>query len=280
LDSDYIVAMSKTESSHSDLKDPAYWNRAIAVYEEMAAPFTSYFAQAALTSQVLDASTKVLDVGCGTGALAVAAAERGARVTAIDFSPAMVEHVRSLHNPAIEAHQMDGQAMTLPSASHDVVASIFGVMLFPDWEAGLAEMFRVTRPGGHGVVASWVQPDGAAINLLMGEVIRELLPGHPLPPSPAGMLAMATPAGMSDALCVAGFAGIETRHITHDFGLKLRVLDDVERYFGILPMWNSLSVSQRAVVAAELRRRGERDGVEGVLPIASTALIGVGRRPG
>jgi SAM-dependent methyltransferase len=49
---------------------------------------------------------------------------------------------------------MDGQALDLPDAAFDAVFSIFGVIMFPDWRKGLAEMARVTRPGG----TAWSRP--------------------------------------------------------------------------------------------------------------------------
>ena len=62
---------------------------------------------------------------------------------------------------------MDGQALDLPDAAFDATVSVFGVMLFPDWRAGLREMARVTRPGGSAAIAVWKSADGAALHLLL-----------------------------------------------------------------------------------------------------------------
>ena len=69
---------------------------------------------------------------------------------------------------------MDGQALDLPDAAFDAVVSVFGVMLFPDWRAGLREMARVTRSGGSAAIAVWKNADGAAVHLLLSQVIRRL----------------------------------------------------------------------------------------------------------
>jgi SAM-dependent methyltransferase len=265
-------------TASSDLNDPDYWNRAIAIYESMAAPFTQHFARSAWNMLDAAAGKRVLDVGCGTGAFAIVAADAGADVVAIDFAPAMVERVRQLQNPRIEARQMDGQALDLPSESFDAVASVFGVMLFPDWRAGLREMVRVTRRGGSGVVASWVHPDGAAINLLLGELRRKLFPNDALPSSPAGMLALASPEAMRTELAAAGYSDIRCQLVQHDFLLQLHVLDDADRYFGILPLWTSLQPSQRSQLLAGIRARVAQIGATDVLAIASTALIAMGRK--
>jgi ubiquinone/menaquinone biosynthesis C-methylase UbiE len=88
----------------------------------------------------------------GTGALALAAARTGAQVLATDFSPGMVACVAAAGLPNVEARVMDGQALDLPDARFDAAFSIFGVIMFPDWRKGLAEMRRVTKPGGYGAV--------------------------------------------------------------------------------------------------------------------------------
>src|SRR3546814_19274074 len=59
--------------------------------------------------------------------------------------------------------------------SFDAVFSIFGVIMFPDWRKGLAEMARVTRPGGQGVIVTW-REHGAATFLLLGQIRRKLFP--------------------------------------------------------------------------------------------------------
>ncbi|MFX7996903.1 class I SAM-dependent methyltransferase, partial [Acinetobacter baumannii] len=80
---------------------------------------------------------------------------------AVDFSPGMVARVAGAGSANVEARVMDGQALALPDGGFDAVVSIFGVIMFPDWRKGLAEMARVTRPGGWGIVATW-QDQGAA----------------------------------------------------------------------------------------------------------------------
>ena len=88
---------------------------------------------------------------------------------ATDFSPGMVACVAAAGLPNVETRVMDGQALDLPDASFDAAFSIFGVIMFPDWRKGLAEMRRVTRPGGYGVVApvGWGAPGSSSAGELM-----------------------------------------------------------------------------------------------------------------
>jgi SAM-dependent methyltransferase len=112
------------------------------------------------TATVLDAAAvtpgqRVLDVACGTGVLARAAAARvglGGAVTGLDANPEMLAVARRLDG-SIE--WIDGRAEALPQsdASFDAVVSQFGLMFFDDRAAALREMRRVLRPAGRLAVA-------------------------------------------------------------------------------------------------------------------------------
>src|SRR5262249_15535051 len=76
----------------------------------------------------------VLDVGCGTGVVAVTAARSGAKVSGLDLTPTLLERAR--HNACvactdIEFVEGDAEALPYPDASFDVVLSQFGHMFAP-----------------------------------------------------------------------------------------------------------------------------------------------------
>lgn len=100
----------------------------------------------------------LLDVAAGTGNLALAAAQRGARVTACDFTPNMIELGRRRTDAAgldIEWVEGDAEALAFPDASYDVLASVFGAMFAPRPELVARELFRVCRPGGVVAMANY-----------------------------------------------------------------------------------------------------------------------------
>ncbi|GII03840.1 class I SAM-dependent methyltransferase [Planobispora takensis] len=129
------------------------------------------------------AGHRVLDVGAGTGNAALAAAERGAAVTAADLTPELLEtgrrraEERGLTLRWVEA---DAQSLPFGDGEFDVVLSAVGAIFAPDHTAAAGELVRVCRSGGTVAMANWT-PGGAA-----GEFLRIL--GRYAPPPPPGSL--------------------------------------------------------------------------------------------
>lgn len=99
--------------------------------------------------------TRVLDVGCGDGALVRAVASQGAVVTGLDPDPAMLQAARTQTVAAsIEAAFVDGRAEQLPfpDASFDEVVTVTALCFIADTSLALREMVRVLRPGGRLVI--------------------------------------------------------------------------------------------------------------------------------
>ncbi len=129
---------------------------------------------------------RVLDVGCGTGVVAVTAAQRGAHVTGLDLTPQLLERAREngrIADVEIEWHEGDAESLPFTDATFDVMLSQFGHMFAPRPEAALAEMLRVLRPGGTIAFSTW-PPE-----LYVGRTFA--LIGRYLPPPPPGMVSPA-----------------------------------------------------------------------------------------
>ena len=107
----------------------------------------------------VQAGERVLDVGCGTGVVAITAARAGANVSALDLTPALLEHARENEQIAgtakIDWTEGDAEKLPYPDASFDVVLSQFGHMFAPRPDVALAEMRRVLKPGGRIAFATW-----------------------------------------------------------------------------------------------------------------------------
>jgi ubiquinone/menaquinone biosynthesis C-methylase UbiE len=164
------------------------WDDFVALYETVFEPFTQQFACAAVSTLSLAPGQSVLDVGAGGGGAALAMAERGLRVTAIDGSVRMVDRIATRareRGATIDARVMDGQALQFADASFDAALSVLGVILFPDAERGLAEMRRVTRPGGRVAVVTWTQPHDYELATELRAAIQAVWPEQPSAPLPA-----------------------------------------------------------------------------------------------
>lgn len=104
----------------------------------------------------------LLDVGCGSGQLALIAARAGARVTGCDIASNWVEKARvRAAAEGLDVRFDEGDAESLPYAEgrFDVVVSLIGAMFAPRPELVAAELSRVCRPGGVIAMANWT-PSG------------------------------------------------------------------------------------------------------------------------
>lgn len=104
------------------------------------------------------ADQRVLDVACGTGVGALTAARLGAKVSALDLSPVLIEHGRQhaeLAGVEIDFTEGDVEALPYADSSFDVVISQFGHMFAPRPNVTIAEMLRVLTPGGTLAFSTW-----------------------------------------------------------------------------------------------------------------------------
>lgn len=100
----------------------------------------------------------VLDVGCGTGVVAVTAARLGASVTGLDLTPELLERARenaATARVSIDFHEGDVEALPFGDDEFDVVLSQYGHMFAPRPNVAIAEMLRVLRPGGTIAFSTW-----------------------------------------------------------------------------------------------------------------------------
>lgn len=130
----------------------------------------------------LQRGSKVLDVACGTGNLAVIAAQHGCVVSGIDIAANLLEQARARATAAglsIQFEEADAEALPFPDDSFDLTVSMFGVMFTPQPAQATAELQRVTKPGGQIALANWT------LEGFIGKMFS-VFKAH-LPPPPAGV---------------------------------------------------------------------------------------------
>ena len=101
---------------------------------------------------------RVLDVGCGTGVVAITAARLGASVNGIDLTPELLTRARENSRIAsVDVEWQEGDAEQLPfgDTQFDVVLSQFAHMFAPRPEVATSEMLRVLKPGGTIAFSTW-----------------------------------------------------------------------------------------------------------------------------
>ena len=187
----------------------AGWERAAATYDQSFETATRTFIPDLLKAARIEPGQRVLDVACGHGLGAAAAAEQGGKVTGVDFSAAMLAEARTRH-PSLTFDQGDAQSLPYDNASFDVVISNFGVHHVPNPMAALSEARRVLRPGGRVAFTIWAAPsENLAWRLLFDAIARCGNPSASDAPRPGG--GFATAEHCRTALADAGFLNADTQ---------------------------------------------------------------------
>lgn len=173
---------------------------------------------------------RLLDVGCGSGTMAGAVADRGFGFVGIDASPRMLQAARAGAEGACVAVAVV-EALPFPDASFDVVLCMGVIGAVPDREAAIGEGQRVLRPGGSLLIsfpnrvspyALWkgyvYYPAGRAIGRVASRVT-----GRPAKLRRARGMALSTPASCAELLGRQGMSVAGVRY--YDFNLLLSPLD-------------------------------------------------------
>lgn len=125
---------------------------------------------------------RVLDVACGTGNLAMVAAQRGAKVSGLDIAPNSVAAAKARAAAAglnIEYQEGDAEQMPYGAAVFELVMSMYGVMFAAHPDLAAVELLRVCAPGGTIALANWT-PGG-----FIGQMLKTV--GAHVPPPPGSV---------------------------------------------------------------------------------------------
>jgi SAM-dependent methyltransferase len=257
-------------------------------HTRLAPGYDAFFSSvtALATPALLDAAgvgpgPRVLDVACGPGRVAAAAAARGAAATGVDLAPGMVALARRLH-PGIAFREADVEALPFGDAAFDALVCSFGLGHFPRPEAAVAECARVVAAGGRLAFAWWDDPARHRLQALFREAAAEV--GAPPPPN--------VPEHSTLRFCDAGefrrllegarLTEVEVRgHATEHHVSSAEAL--WKGGLGSLAMTGAAIVHQpeevRARIRAAFERRAAAYRTEQGLTIPIAFLVGSGRKP-
>lgn len=259
------------------------WSDVAAGYKESTQPFLALYARHALELVNPSKADSALDVAAGPGTLALLLSPLVKRVDAVDFSPPMIEGLKSgiADQGIVNVHPvvMDGQSLGFADNSFQCAYSMFGLMFFPDILKGMKEMLRVLKPGGRAAISSWAPIDHSPLMQMMFGAIKAAIPDTPAPRNNIGSLenpdffrASMMEAGFTDVQIVPSVRGMDITDPEPFFASMLN---------GSAPMQMMKKRMSRS--EWETKRAIMLDHVKKTLPplpahLSSQAWIGIGKK--
>ncbi|MHB8634094.1 MAG: class I SAM-dependent methyltransferase [Thermoplasmatota archaeon] len=201
---------------------PEGWDAVSAAYDDKILPFTSLYAADALAALGVGKESRVLDVAAGSGAFSLLAGRAGAQVLSTDFAPAMVRRVERrarAEGLPIRAAVMDGQRLQVDEGTFDAAASVFGLIFFPDRQAGFRELRRALKPGGRAAVVAWSSPERAPFVSVLREAAARAGVPLPAPKEVPAVFSLADPKKLQDEMESAGFRDVQVTRLFHTWDM-------------------------------------------------------------
>ena len=209
--------MTSSAAGAFALSQPAYWSgpggETWATLDEVVDRALAAFSEPVLRAIGIAAGDRVLDVGCGAGALTSAAADRvgeGGFCLGVDLSEPLLERARArcVGRPQVRFERGDAATHPWPEPPFDTVVSRFGVMFFPDPVAALAHVRAGAREGAAGAFLTWrgagENPVFSLAARLAGEFAELPPPTHGAP----GQFAFADPERTRGVMEQAGWSQV------------------------------------------------------------------------
>jgi ubiquinone/menaquinone biosynthesis C-methylase UbiE len=237
----------------------------------------------------VQAGQRILDVAAGAGEQSITAAERvGPKgyVLATDLAPKILEYAmelaleKGINN--IETREMDGENLTVPDNSFDVVISRVGLIFFPDQQKALREMLRATKPGGYVAAIVYSTVDKNKFFSTPVSIIRKRAQ---LPPPLAGQpgpFSLGVEGVLDDAFRQAGFINVRSEVVdapVHMATAKDCVRFEYESFAALHQMLGGLSKEEKAAAWQEIEDELSKFENGGGFIGPCELIVGVGQKP-
>jgi len=197
----------------------AGWEQAATEYDRRFGELTMQSIGPLLDAAGAAPGLRLLDVACGPGYVAAAAARKGSSVVGVDFSSAMVTMARAA-NPELQFQEGDAEKLDLPDCSFDAVVMNFGMLHLEHPESAIAEAFRVLRPGGRYAFTVWDVPGKAvAFGIILQSIQSCGNMDVPMPEGPP-FFRFSDPEESRRTLTAQGFVNVQTLQVPQSWMLE------------------------------------------------------------
>jgi ubiquinone/menaquinone biosynthesis C-methylase UbiE len=197
------------------------------------------------------AGQRVLDIACGQGNAAMAAARRFAVATGVDYAANLLAQGReraAAEHLDVTFLEGDAENLPVPDAAFDLTVSTVGIMFAPDHQRAADEAVRATAPGGRIALASWT-PSG-----MIGQMFRTVAKWAPPPPGVRPATLWGTPGHLTELFGDrVDWVSTSVRHFVFRYHSPEHFSEWFRQHYGpITRLAGTLSAADLAAFAADL----------------------------
>jgi len=219
------------------------WGAAAKAWADLQEPQHLPLWEAMLTAAKVGQGTRFLDAGCGAGGTSVLAAQRGAHVSGLDASEALIAIARE-RVPQGDFRVGDLEALPYGEKSFDVILASLSVQYAADPIAALRELKRVCASGGYLVISTWGLPEQCEQRVVL-KAVRDTLPS---PPAGGGPFALSAAGALESPVEQAGWKVTGSSEVDCPFEYP-----DLETHWQAQRSAGPLQAAIRAISEEQLR---------------------------